>query len=210
MEILKLKPPREEGEFYKWLKIKSEEAWEKVEIDKGIYGFQIQKNTKWLKGLSDGEIEEYESVLRVKFPRSYKLFLRNMNGTDKLGVNVYAQDGNSYSFNPMYYSYPRDLEIVKDCINWVYQSYKITFEFILHNSIANILPIVGHRFLVLNDCSFNPILSIYGNDCVFWDTSLRNFLLNDIFKLSNPPILFTSNRVKFWLDNGDFTALVDI
>ena len=63
------------------------------------------------------------------------------------------------------------------------------------------MPIVSHRFLVIDRCAQNPILSMYGRDSIFFASSLESFLVDDIFK---PVVLITVNEpavdVEFWLD----------
>jgi hypothetical protein len=62
-----LQTPTNLNEFFHWLKKESEKQWENIEINKVIYGFQLQKGTKWLPGLTDAQITEYEKLLGFGF-----------------------------------------------------------------------------------------------------------------------------------------------
>ena len=152
--------------FFSWLKKLSEKVWENVEPREGIFGFQTQRETKWIEGLFDEEIEEYESELGFVFPEIYKFYLRTMNGTDKPAINIYG-DGESVAYAPNYYSFPRDLEIIKDKIQWIYREFLVDEEEVQRKNISHIIPIVSHRFLIADNCAENPILSMHGRDSIF-------------------------------------------
>ncbi|MEO6656457.1 MAG: SMI1/KNR4 family protein, partial [Pyrinomonadaceae bacterium] len=176
-----MQPPNNPDEFFPWLKKASEEYWETIEINQGIFGFQIQKGTKWLPGLSDEEVVKYEKEMGVSFPEIYKLYLKYMNGTDEPAINVYGECGEPYRYASGYYSYPRDWDSVKEKIKWIYDDFGVTPEFIEETKIPPIMPIVSHRFIVLDRCAKNPVLSMYGRDSIFYAPSLESFLANDIF-----------------------------
>ena len=148
--------------LFAWLKERSEQHWETTLINDGIYGFQIQAGTKWLPGLTDAEIEEFEQIMGFQFPQIYRDYLHCMNGTDQSTVNVYASPSHSFAYDVGYYSYPRDVARIKDLIAWIYKSFQIDEEFVRANQISHILPIVSHRFLLIDNCSTNPVLSMYG------------------------------------------------
>lgn len=165
-----------------------------------IYGFQIQKGTKWNPPLNDGQIKKYEKELGFGFSEIYRIFLRHMNGTDKPALNVYGRSGAPHAYAPAYYSYPRDLETVKEMIQWICESFKIEVADIDGNKIPFILPIVSHRFLIVDKAGKNPVLSMHGDDVIPYASSLRTFLVNDIFRMhaleENMPYI----SVDFWLE----------
>ena len=101
-----INPPHHLNEFFPWLKTESEKLWGEKDIDGGLYGFQFQKGTKWLDGLTDDEIADYERATGFKFPEIYKIYLKNMNGTDKQAINVYGGSGEPYQYAVGFYSYP--------------------------------------------------------------------------------------------------------
>ncbi len=77
MYLDNVQPPNIPDDFFSWLKKTSEEHWAHVEINRDIYGFQVQKDTKWLRGLSDEEIAKYEQEMGFSFPDIYKTYLRS-------------------------------------------------------------------------------------------------------------------------------------
>lgn len=196
---MQLNPPKKPEDYFPWLKSKSEKHWESIRINSGIFGYQIQKNTKWNPGLNHADIEKYERDLRFKFPDIYKLFLKTMNGTDKDAVNVYAETGEPYAYAPAYYSYPKDLEKVKKMIEWICESFNIDINDIDGEKIPFIIPIIGHRFLIAGKSEEHPILSMYGDDVIPYSPSLQDFLTSNIFNeyLQEGNIAYPS--VDFWL-----------
>jgi SMI1/KNR4 family protein SUKH-1 len=128
-----------------------------------------------LRGLSDEEIAKYEKEMGLCFPEIYKLYLRHMNGTDKPTINVYGECGEPYWSASGYYSYPRDLDDVRDTIKWIHDDFGATPEFIEDNKIPRIVPIISHRFLVMDRCAETPVLSMHGRDSIFYAPSLERF-----------------------------------
>ena len=210
MDLENIIAPKNPDKFFPWLKENSERYWQTVEINGGIYGFQIQKGTKWLPGLSEQEVAEYEKEMGFSFPEVYKLFLKHMNGTDIPTINIYGQSGEPYQYAFGYYSYPRDLSTVKEQIEWIYEEFGVTPEFIDKNRIPRIMPIVGHRFLVMDHCAGAPVLSMYGRDTIYYGRSLESFLIDDIFEGGR--IMISADtapvEVKFWLDDETATELI--
>lgn len=93
-------------------------------------------------------------------------------------------------------------------------SYDITSKDLEEKEIPHIVPIVNHRFFVVDRCDSNPVLSMYGDDVVPYAFSLRSFLLDDVFSVYTPGEYSVSNeyiepdreikeinylKVKFWL-----------
>lgn len=195
--------PDNPTDFFPWLKVESEKLWENVTINPSIFGFQIQSGTKWLAGLTDDEISNYEEELGFSFPKIYKLYLKNMNGTDKPGINVYGSSGYPFAYAPEFYSYPRDLDIVKDKIKWIYDEFEITEEFIRSENIPHIIPIIGHRFLVADNCEKNPVLSMMGKDSIRYASTLENYLVIDIFHSGAIVTNVEPVEVKFWLQQEE-------
>lgn len=201
-----MKPPTRLPEFFEWLREASHAHWETVSIDRTICGFQIQPGTKWLPGISDGEIDAFETALAFRFPEALRVFLRYMNGTDRETVNVYADGGEPYRNGVGYYSFPRDLEAVKEKIRWICDSFEIDEGYVHENDIPHILPLVAHRFLVADRCKTHPVLSMYGTDVIPYARDLRTFLVNDVFMnhVWDSDLSPEAADVKFWLDEwGD-------
>jgi hypothetical protein len=192
--------PNKPKDFFQWLKSESENYWQTIEINSGIYGFQIRQETKWLPGLSENEIVGYEKELGFQFPEIYKEFLRCMNGIDKLTVNIYGESGEEYQYAPGYYAFPRDLEAVVEQIMWVYDSCDITKEKIEEQQIPHIIPVVAHRCLIADRCDSNPVLSMYGSDIIPYSPDLQRFLVDDIFRSHVQDESSYDAKVKFWLN----------
>jgi len=196
-------PASHPEQVFLWLRVTSEHFWTQAPINSTIYGFQIQAGTRWLPGLTEGEIARFEADLGFSFPSIYRLFLKHMNGTDKMAVNVYGESGHPYGYAPAYYSYPRDLDVIKDYIRWIYEEFNVTTEIVDQQHIPHIIPITGHRFLIVDRCKTHPMLSMYGRDTIIYAPSLQAFLVNDIlnnhsFEATDVPI-----DVRFWLDDED-------
>lgn len=201
MKVDNLQIPQGPEKFFSWLKNTSEKYWDNIKIKKGICGFQTQKQTKWLKGLNRKEIKAYETELGFCFPDIYKFYLRNMNGTDKPAINVYAGCEPAV-FAANYYSFLRDLEIVKDNIKWIYEEFSVNEERVRQERIPHIIPIVGHRFLVADNCIENPVLSMYGQDSILYAPNLESFLVADIFQNGSRIQTDTELPVKFWINEN--------
>jgi hypothetical protein len=197
---MQLNPPKEPEEFFIWLKKESERFWEKDRIDHAVYGFQIQKGTKWNPPLNETQVAEYESELGFRFPEMYRTFLQHMNGTDKLALNVYGECGEPYRYAPEYYSYPRDLRLVKEMVEWICESFKIEVADIDGDKIPFLLPIVSHRILIVDKADKNPVLSMYGDDVIPIAYSLKTFLVNDIFRGHMQENNLPCVSLEFWLE----------
>ena len=108
------------------IKTLSEEKWKNLELEE-CWGFQIQKNSKWKDGLSENELNEFENQLGFKFPDSLKNFYRTMNGLNKPGINISGNLKNEIpTFRSTFYSFPNDLELIKEKIDWILDSNNIT------------------------------------------------------------------------------------
>src|SRR5579863_494617 len=109
-------------DFLAEFKRATEQMWSERSIDPDAYGFQFQRGTRWNPGLSDDKITEYDNVLGVRFPTDFRAFLRVTNGTDIPTLNVYGYCGEPHRTSVGVYSYPKDLEMVKQRIEDVRES----------------------------------------------------------------------------------------
>jgi hypothetical protein len=166
--------------FFTRLKHESEQHWQSVSIDSIRYGFQFQPGTRWLPPLSDREIRQFETELGFAFPRIYRDFLRCMNGTDLPTINVYGSSGTPTAYGVGYYAFPRDLTLVKETIQWIYDAFEIDEAYVRVHRIPHIVPVVSHRFLVTDPCPGHPVLSMHGTDVIVYARDLPTFLVNDI------------------------------
>ena len=188
--------------FFKEIKTLSEKYWNECDINPDTFGFQIQNGTKWKKGLSENELTDFQTELNITFPEELKNFYRTMNGLDKKGINVFGSNGTKPTYNSIYYSYPQDIKQIKENINWIYESNGLNYDKLVLENIPKIFPITGHRFITLDKS--NQILSMYGNDIVFWSENISKLICNDIFDNITNVTDFESNPkfakpIKFWL-----------
>ncbi|MEZ4673995.1 MAG: SMI1/KNR4 family protein [Caldilineaceae bacterium] len=190
--------PLDPEHFFPWFRRVSEQSWEHM-VPGPSYGYQIQQGTRWLPGLSETEIEAYELEMGFRFPPIYRAFLRHMNGTDKPAVNVYGYSGLDYAYGPGFYAYPRNLDKVREMINWIYEDNGLTHERVEQEGIPRFMPIIAHRCLIVDRCARHPVLSMYGNDVVFWSTCLQRFLASHLFGTDPGDEDESSMQVPFWL-----------
>ncbi len=193
--------PEEPAQFFGWLKQETETYWKDAKLKDDIYGFQIQAGTRWNEGLSDAEIASFEKKMGFAFPPIYKLYLKSMNGTDKETINIYGRSGEPVRYGTGFYAYPRDLAKVREMIAWIYESCHVTPADVEAREIPHIMPIVAHRFLVMDRCASNPVLSMYGDDIIPYGTDLMDFLRPFVISdVPQDPARLNDIRVRFWLE----------
>src|SRR5688572_18202983 len=117
-----LPPPSDDADFFITIKELSNKFWETASINQVIYGFQIQRGTKWKEGLTNKQLQEFESILGFTFPNPLRNYYTTMNGLDKPGINIYGNSGHSYTYRPVFYSYPGDLRIIKEYIDSIFEA----------------------------------------------------------------------------------------
>jgi hypothetical protein len=184
------------------LKKLSEKKWETEELT-ACWGFQIQKNSKWNDGLSEDQLNDFETQVGFKFSQPLRNFYRVMNGLNKPGINI-SGDLNTQSptFRSVFYSYPKDLGLIKEQINWILESNELSEQDLMKGEAPYIFPFFGHRFLILD--KNEQVLSMYGADIIPWADNLSKAIYKDVFDLSHNQIKQNSFKpVKFWLDKMD-------
>jgi len=205
IDLVTLPKPDDTIHFFKAVKTKSEKFWTDTVPNKRIYGFQIQRDTKWRPGLSDIQIHDFEKTIGFPFPTPLRNFYKTMNGLTKQGMNLYGSDGTPPAFRSVFYSYPDDIQLVKDYINWIYNATSVRKEDLENVDISKIFPVFQHRFMLI-DVPDNPILSMYGDDIIYWADNLSKMLANEIFSgaIKNVSDFESSLQlqpdIKFWLD----------
>ena len=205
IDLVTLPKPDDTIPFFKAVKTKSEKFWTDTSPNKKIYGFQIQQDTKWRPGLSDSQLHDFEKTIGFSFPTPLRNFYKTMNGLTKQGINLYGSDGTPPAFRSVFYSYPQDIQLIKDNINWIYEATAVRKEDLGNGSISKIFPVFQHRFMLI-DIADNPILSMYGDDISYWTDNLSKLLANEIFSgiIENVSDFESSPRlqpnIKFWLD----------
>jgi len=200
-----LPQPDDSISFFETIKKESEIFWADTSPNKGIYGFQIQQDSKWRQGLSDTKLQEFENSIGFSFPTPLRNFYTTMNGLTKQGINLYGNDGTPPALRSVFYSYPGDIQLIQEQVDWIYEATSVKKEDLENLEVSRIFPVHGHRFMLV-DIPGNPILSMYGDDIIYYSESLSKLLANEIFSgviynvsdFESPPQL--QPEIKFWLD----------
>ncbi|MEO3403662.1 SMI1/KNR4 family protein [Mucilaginibacter sp. CAU 1740] len=200
-DISTLPVPDDSELFFASFKTLSERHWQIVNLE-NCWGYQIQQNSKWKPGLTDAELLKFEEEMGFAFPQPLRSFYKVMNGIDKPGINICGNDGSPAKYLPVFYSYPQDLALIKDTINWIFEANSITGDELLPAGISRIFPVHSHRF-VLIDIPGNPVLSMYGNDIIYYGDNISKLLIRDIFNYAKIPRRYKSKievdtEIKFW------------
>lgn len=200
-----LPAPDDSPLFFETIKTESEKFWHCTVPNNELYGFQFQQDSEWRPGLSDEELHQFETSVGLSFPRPLRNFYKSMNGLTKQGINVYGNNGTAPDFRSVFYSYPVDLQLIMEQIEWIYDSMSINKDDLERIGISGILPVYQHRFMLL-DIPGNPILSMYGDDIIYYADNLSKLLVNEIFTgiIYNVTDFESSTElrpeVRFWLD----------
>lgn len=154
--------------------------------------------------MSEEDIKSFESALGFKFPEGLKNFYRVMNGVDLPAINIFANSGKEPVYSNIIYAYPKDLELIKEQINWIYEANEMREADIIKHGISRIFPVFGHRF-VLVDTEDDFVLSMYGDDIIYWTDNISILLAIEIFEEEQLTRVFQENQnntdmIKFWLD----------
>lgn len=205
IDWLTLPQPDDSISFFETVKAESDKFWADTSPSKVVYGFQIQQDTKWRQGLNDTEILEFEKYLGFPLPTTLRNFYKTMNGVSKQGINLYGNDGTPPEFRSVFYSYPDDKYLIKELIDWIYEATAVKKEDLESLGVSKIFPVYGHRFMLI-DIPGNSILSMYGDDIIYYAENLSKLLANEIFSgviynvsdFESPPQL--QPNLKFWLD----------
>jgi hypothetical protein len=170
------------------LKEETEALWAATDPDLAVYGYEIQRGTRWNPGLREEEIDAYERALGVRFPARFRCMLAVMNGTDLPTVNVYGSSGYPRSEWVGVYAYPRDLDIVRDQVDVVRQDHAevaraLADEEFRLDADMGLVPVYGHRYLVCGaDPLDGPVLSIYGTDAIVYCPDLLSYLRAELLE----------------------------
>lgn len=170
--------------FLRGFKQATEAKWLVKSIDSNIYGFQFQQGTRWNPGLSDEQIADYEIALGVHFPHDFKAFLREMNGTNLPTLNVYGSCGEPHRHSVGVYSYPKDIDVIKQRIEHIRASRAEIASDLAEQGfelwpMVNLVPVYGHRYVVCSpnlDDSVVLSIVVHDTDAIVYANSLREYL----------------------------------
>jgi hypothetical protein len=178
------------SDFLAEFKHATEEKWLRP-VNPHIYGFQFQPGTRWNPGLSDGKIQEYENLLKTRFPHDFRAFLHAMNGTDLPTLNIYGYVPEPPNTSFGVYSYPRDVERVKHLAEAAREAKNEVTATMAEqgfdlSATATLVPIYEHRYLVCeSDLEKSVVLSIYRNDdAILYGNSLQEYLQKEFLQES--------------------------
>lgn len=158
-----------------WVQLKkvTEAKFQSAVIDTNdTWGFQIQPNTTWEKGLTSLEIQQLESLFGFSFPADYVQMLQVMNGFDLPHVSINPDNGIIERYERRCYTYPEDYahtQWLLDMVNENLDVVNAVLSEVGYNSklIEGFIPLYGHRILVsFTDKSCSPVLSIWGDDVI--------------------------------------------
>jgi hypothetical protein len=187
-------------EYLREFKRVAEQKWELTKLNPLLYGFQFQSGTRWNPGLSAQEIFEYEQSVGITFPFDLRTFFGELNGTDLPTINVYGNSGVPLATSIGVYSFPRDIERVRDRIADVEENRsEINADlsaqgFGLLPDDAKLMPIYGHRYVVCTpDRASSVVLSVVVRDvdAIVFAPSLQEWLEIEFLRktaLRNPVV----------------------
>jgi hypothetical protein len=208
-----LQPPQNPQDFFAWLKAESERVW--ASYDSSF------KNSRWLPGLTDEQITEFERRMGFSFPAIYKMYLRSMNGTTECHFNIaydetlrggsdatdwYLARKSEEVHSHLFHSYPRDFRAIRTEIGEACALLKVRPEELNKRDIPHIMPLRSGSFLVMDRCEANPVLQTYPDypeeGSSLNANSLQEFLA---FRILNLRLDSFSEEpyVKFWVDYDD-------
>ena len=151
-----MKYPDDLKEFMIWFKFQSEKYFQTISLEKDVAGLQYQRGTKWKQGLTTQQLIDFQNELDFEFPDELIEFYKIMNGTDLLGVNVYAEQGLPYYYAPVYFSYPEHLPEMKRLIQERIDMNGLTIEQMKREKIPFIFPVHNYYFMIIDKIT-NPI-----------------------------------------------------
>lgn len=173
----------------KEIKYKAEKQFKKIKLRDDVWGFQIQPNTKFLKGISRKEIDQLELLFGFDFPWEYKEMLLLVSGLDTVEISIDSDLEDEIKFNNLFYQYPRDIEKSK----WLVQDinkFKNDAEATLTETgfdvskIVGYIPIYSHRALVVfEDKYLSPVISAWGSDIILYGCNLKEYLKNEFIRI---------------------------
>lgn len=172
----------------KWLqfKIDSEKYFEEIEPHPDVWGGQLQKNTKWNKGLTIEEIQKVESLWQLEFPKDYKAMLQVMNGLNQQHIFL-NPDGNAAPyFKRQVYQYPIDREAVQWLVDEIQEHIEFAIEALGYDEfdttdIEGFIPVYAHRALVVfKNKDWSPVISVHGDDIIVYGKDLLSYWQNEL------------------------------
>lgn len=183
---------------YEKIKNESEKYWETKVLKPNVYGFQIQTGSKWNEGLTNNEITAFESDVGFTFSQQIKDFYTAMNGLNMDGINIYAGSvpESNYKYYPAFFSYPKDIEIIKENIKHLEETNGLSYEDLPDHQ--KLLPLQANKYILNN--TTGVILSMHPNDNIVFSNSIIEYLQESLFnKRSSPADLPLDEDMRVWI-----------
>lgn len=174
----------------KEIKYKAEKNFKRIKLRDDVYGFQIQPNAKFLKGISRKEIDELQLLFGFDFPWDYREMLLTFSNidTDLISINPEDKSDIEYARENFFHKYPEDYEKSRWIIEELNDN-KIEAETVLTEAGFDVSKIVGyipmhyHRVLVVfEDKYLSPVISVWGADIIMFGNNLREYLKNELLR----------------------------
>lgn len=155
-----------------------QDHWNSKTLDPKIWGYQIQPHTNWIKpGFTKADIISFEKSNEILSPLDLAEFIEITKGLDRPQIHVNMNNDLKQNWV---------LNIENKSIKPVEPKKQMIIDLNLDIS-DQLLPIYGHRFVVINPkirYEKSKIISIYEDDYIIYANSLEEFLLKDFIQPS--------------------------
>lgn len=172
------------------IKYKAEKNFKRIEIRDDVWGFQVQSNAKFLKGISRKKIDELQTLFEFDFPWEYREMLLIFSNIDTHLISINPEDKTDieYGRENFLYQYPEDYEKSRWIINDIEKN-RFEAESVLTeggfdvSKIVGYIPMHNHRVLVVfEDKYLSPVISVWGADIIMFGNNLREYLKNELLR----------------------------
>jgi hypothetical protein len=180
-------------------------------VRRGSGGSDWQRDTYWLNGLSDHEIDGVERRWSLRFPQDYRLLLGRLHSVDRPMTGAHLsdpEDGHRLVPDnpPSFYNWLTDTEAIRGRFDWLVEGLQFDVE---HNVLwreswgpkpstleaqkervralvaaaPKLVPVFAHRYLLAEPCQAgNPVLSVYESDIIVYGYELRSYFLMEFYE----------------------------
>ncbi|MFB3388080.1 hypothetical protein [Flavobacterium sp. LAR06] len=170
---------------------KAEKKFKKIQLRDDVWGFQIQPNTKFIKGISRKEIDQLQILFGFDFPWEYRemlLIFSNIE-TNLISINPEDKLDIKYARENFFHQYPEDFEKLRGFIDQINEN-KFEAELVLTEAgfdvskIVGYIPMHNHRALVVfEDKYLSPVISAMQSDIIMFGNNLREYLKNELLRV---------------------------
>lgn len=207
--------------FLSWFRERTEAAWGKYDSitlehypgsDAGeMDNYEWQQGTRWLHGLTEGEITAIEKRWNVAFPPEYRLFLSKLHAPDRPRAGVFTDADHTLKLfsSPSFYNWQTDELAIRDRYDHLVEGlvWSATEGYLpgtwerkvvpeekkraerahfqeLVQAAPKLVPVYSHRYLLVEPCQEgNPVLSIVGSDMIVYGATFRDYLIREFLEI---------------------------